>query len=82
MEISNLPIPGCDLTVKSNIGTYMLLDVAYVKAYSESDPAQAIYASFDGSRSTTEALNDKPDGPGLWVTKQLRQINKEYGAID
>lgn len=74
--------PGCDLTVKSNIGTYMLLDVEYVKAYSESDPAQAISASFNGSPSTTEALNDKPDRPGLWVTKQLRQINKEYGAID
>jgi hypothetical protein len=74
--------PRCDLTVKSNIGTYMLLDVAYVKAYSESNPEQAIYASFNGNHFTTEALNDKPGRPGLWVAKQLRQINKEYGAID
>ncbi len=41
-----------------------------------------VYASFNGSRSTTEALNDKLDRLGLWIAKQLRQIDKEYGAID
>ncbi|MBP7152537.1 MAG: hypothetical protein KBA43_07740, partial [Paludibacteraceae bacterium] len=61
--------PKAFLTVKSNIGEYLKFNVDYVKAYPKSNPSQVVYASFNGSRSISESLDNKPTVPGLWVTK-------------
>jgi len=74
--------PKVFLTVKSNIGAYLKFDIDYVKAYPKSDSSQEVYASFNGSRSISESLNKKPTAPGLWVAKQLRTLDKYYGATD
>lgn len=74
--------PKVFLTVKSNIGAYLKFNVDYVKAYPKSDSSQVVYASFNGSRSTAESLDNKPAAPGLWVAKQLRTLDKDYGATD
>jgi len=74
--------PKAFLTVRSNIGAYLKFNVDYVKAYPKSNPSQVVYASFNGSRSISESLDNKPTVPGLWVTKRLRTLNKDYGATD
>jgi hypothetical protein len=74
--------PKAFLTVKSNIGAYLKFNVDYVKAYPKSNSSQVVYASFNGSPSTSESLDNKPAVPGLWVTKRLRTLDKDYGATD
>jgi hypothetical protein len=74
--------PKIFITVQSNIGTYLKFDINYANAYQKSNPSQAVYASFKGSQSTSESMGIKPSAPGIWVTKQLTTLDKNYGTID
>lgn len=74
--------PKIFITVQSNIGTYLKFDINYAKAYQKSNPSQAVYASFNGNQSTSESMGIKPSAPGIWVTKQLTTLDKNYGTID
>ncbi len=74
--------PKAFLTVKSNIGAYLKFNVDYVKAYPKSNHSQEVYATFNGSPSTSESMGKKPAAPGKWVVKQLRTLDKDYGATD
>jgi len=77
--------PQFFFNVKSNIGTYLYFKVDYIKAFKQENPSQEVYARFSNdqdSLSTKEALGNKPSNPGEYIAKQLRVLDKDYGATD
>ena len=76
--------PKVDITLSSNIGTYLNFKLDYIKAFRNEDPTLVpVYAWFDNHtiNSINEQL-DKPKSPGLWITKTLKTLDKDYGEMD
>ncbi|MFT3753879.1 MAG: hypothetical protein QM800_13705 [Paludibacter sp.] len=73
--------PAATVALESNIGTYLRFNIDYIKAFSK-DGSQVKEASFNGSPTVTEIINIKPEVPGLFATKTLRKLDKDYGSTD
>lgn len=86
-DLSVLPVglkfanPTGTVMLESNIGTYLRFNINYIKAFSK-DGSQVRVASFNGSPTVTEVVDVKPILPGLFATKTLRKLDKNYGGTD
>lgn len=80
IKLSN---PKIDVSVNSNIGTYLIYKLEYLKSYINNDTTNAVFARFNGG--TTNALDlsidKKPARPGDWVTKDFKTFDKDNGEI-
>ena len=76
--------PTVDVTVSSNIGTYLNFQIDYARAFLSTDTTVTTYAWFNNH--TTNAVNEqfdiKPKVPGQWVTKKLRTFDKDWGETN
>ncbi len=79
--------PKLDLSMTSNVGMNLNLNIDHLKAYNSSTPGNVFEAVFDdpktGVRSTS--YSDVYEGPllyGNWVTKNYSQFNNINGEFD
>lgn len=79
LKLSN---PQIEIKTKYNIGTYLSCKVDYIKAFSNQNPSDTIYANFDGQNSTSVVFDKKPSLPGDWVTKDLKRLDKDWGGTN
>ena len=74
--------PKVEITVASNIGSYLNFKIDYIKAFVSDSPAiEPIYAWFDQrtSNSTVIDMGVKPKRPGDIVTKVMPSIDENWG---
>lgn len=74
--------PKVEITVVSNIGSYLNFKIDYIKAFvSDSPDIDPIYAWFDQhtSNSTVIDMDVKPNRPGEEVTKIMPSIDENWG---
>lgn len=77
--------PQIIISAISNIGTYLIFQIDYVKALVSNNPTiEPVYAWFAGhtTKSTTEVLESKPAKPGFSVTKVMRTFDKDWGETN
>lgn len=74
--------PQIEIKTMTNIGTYLRFQINYIKAFSRLNPADAIFAKFNGVESTSVEFNSKPTNPGLWITNILRTLDKDWGETN
>ncbi len=74
--------PQIALSIESNIGTYFSFNIDTICAYVDGSPQNAVYASFNGSPSTSIKIDKKPDYPGEWIKQDLPVFNSEFGKTD
>jgi hypothetical protein len=73
------------ITATTNMGTYLSFQIDYMKAFVNSDPTIApVYAWFNNhtTNSVTEQFDVKPKLPGLWVTKEFKTFDKDFGETN
>lgn len=73
--------PKALIKIESNIGSYIRFNIESIKAYSK-DGSTVKQALFEGNTSTFQTIDVKPATPGLFVSKQLRTLDKNYGTTD
>ena len=80
IKLSN---PTIDVSVKSNIGTYLIYKLEYIKSYINNDSTNAVFAKFNqGTTKNYElSIDKKPAKPGDWVTKDFKTFDKDNGEI-
>jgi hypothetical protein len=80
IKLSN---PKIDVSVKSNIGTYLIYKLEYLKSYINNDTTNAVFARFDGGTTNLFdlSIDKKPAKPGEWVTKDFKTFDKDNGEI-
>jgi hypothetical protein len=77
--------PQLHIRVTSNIGTYLSFRVDYIKAIVSTDSTIApVYAWFNAhtTNSVTEQFDSKPASPSLWVSKDFRTFDKDWGETN
>jgi len=74
--------PQIEITTKTNIGTYLSFKVNYVKAFTQLNPTDAIFAKFNGVDSTKIEFDSKPTIPGEWLTTKLKTFDKDWGGTN
>lgn len=84
IQIAN---PKLDLSVSSNVGMNLNLNINYLKAYNSSTPGNIFEAVFDNPKTGTRSnsYSDVFEGPllyGNWVTKNYSQFNNVNGEFD
>ncbi|MDD3320676.1 MAG: hypothetical protein PHS59_04445 [Paludibacter sp.] len=73
--------PKATISLTHNIGTYMQFNIESIKAFSK-DHSVEKQGLFYGSQSTTEVIDVKPETPGLFTTKKLHTLDRNYGTLD
>jgi hypothetical protein len=74
--------PQIEIATKTNIGAFLRFKVNYLKAFSRLNPADAIFANFNGVDSTTIDFDSKPTIPGERKTMNLRTLDKDWGKTN
>jgi hypothetical protein len=77
--------PKISISASSNIGTYLSFQVDYIKAFLSSDPTVApVYAWFNNhtTNSVIDQFDTKPQVPGLWVSKDFKPFDKDWGETN
>ena len=81
IKLSN---PKIDVTLKSNIGTYLIYKLNYLKSYINNDSTTSIFARFNNN--TTNSLDlfvdKKPTKPGNWISKNFATFDNSNGRIN
>lgn len=85
--LKSLPIglqfanPKALINIQSNIGCWLDFDINYVNAYNKNKTIIKS-ASFNGSPSTSEIIKNKPLTPGLFMSWDLKTLDRNYGATN
>ena len=75
--------PQVYISAISNIGTYLSLQIDYIKAFQSSNQNfTPIYADFNGKRSMSIDLKRKPAAPGDTINVKLPTLNKDWGSTN
>jgi hypothetical protein len=77
--------PKVEISVVSNIGSYLNFKVDYIKAFVRDNPdIEPVYAWFDRhtSNSTVVVMDVKPNLPGDSVTKVMPSIDENWGETN
>ncbi len=74
--------PQLNFGVRTNAGIPVLFDIAYVKAYREDEAGNPVagsevFASFNGSQSTTLDIDNVAEMPGLWGGENWFRFDRE-----
>lgn len=73
--------PKALIKLESNIGAYLRFNIESMKAYSK-DGSTVKQALFNGNTSTFEIIDVKPATPGLFISKNLKTLDRNYGTTD
>ncbi len=73
--------PKAKITLQSNVGSYLMFNIESIKAFSKDHSVVRQGTFLNGSTSVVESI-DKPLTPGLFITKSLRTLDKDYGSTD
>jgi hypothetical protein len=82
LKLSN---PKVDVTLTSNIGTYLNFRIDSIEAFvSDNASITPTYAWFNNhsTNTVTDQFDSKPKIPGTWVTKKLRTFDRNWGEIN
>jgi len=75
--------PQVCISASSNIGTYLLFKINYIKSFlSTNQNLKSVYANFNGDRFAITQLNKKPVFPGDTVNIKLPVLNKDWGGTN
>ncbi|NDP21022.1 MAG: hypothetical protein GZ091_08080 [Paludibacter sp.] len=77
--------PQLELSVASNIGSYLSFNIEYIKAIRmDNTTVEPVYAWFDQHSSNSMIVNmeEKPKFPGEVVTKLMPTINQNWGETN
>jgi len=76
--------PKIDVSLKSNIGTYLIFQLDYLKSFINNDTTTSVFATFNGntSNSCDLLIDKKPSKPNEIITKTFKPFDNENGSID
>ena len=74
--------PQVSINVSSNIGSYLSFYIDYIKAYESETDVDYAWFNNHTTKSTSVSLGVKPSLPGLYATKNLPVLNKEWGETN
>jgi len=75
--------PKIDISLKSNIGTYLIYQLDYLKSFINNDTTNSVFATFNGetSNSCDLIIDKKPSKPNEIVTKNFKTFDNGNGSI-
>lgn len=75
--------PMVQITATTNVGADLNIKVNYISAYNDSNPANRIWAWFDGHKTNekTEQITG-PTKVGEWTTKAFEEFDSKNGETD
>lgn len=74
--------PQLNISLESNIGTYLRFNIDTIRAYREGDVENAVFAKFNGKHDIHIDVDERPMKPGDIITKKLDTFDRNNGEID
>jgi hypothetical protein len=79
-----LSTPKVDVSLKSNIGTYLIFQLDYLKSFINNDTTNSVFATFNGNstNSCDLIIDKKPSKPNEIIIENFKTFDNENGGIN